>query len=447
MATTMFLRTLFSGIFVLLLFAIEIFANETPETHPFYPGPMARSGDNLLITSTNANLKYGNGALFSIDISLIELAILSKKEEVPTLTDDGVGPFYAQPIPSHASFFAKSETQNNVYLLNKGESQLSTVDQALADCMSTKPGKCNDIPSKKLQTLDAKSMAIFARGSKEFALIAFGGNGQLEEIEFLAGGSFKQKRIIPLFTYVVDTDTPEAHNVKVQKIEILKASDSGYAQDYLVAALTMPIRKDDPTRNDSSIALTDANRVSQNYLVWTPLENILKAKPKKSLFNFLNLSSILKSNTLQDFMLLPKHEQLIVISKDVSSIAAFELEEHDAKLKIGQNPKSKETCSFPLKVAYAPSTDLLYVTCFEKRTILGIDPLSLEPVLSNFNFGHGPFELLVDESDPSTPLLYVSFYLDGSIGVYTLMNEDGEATLTPALRIFTQGPANHEGGL
>ncbi len=88
--------------------------------------------------------------------------------------------------------------------------------------------------------------------------------------------------------------------------------------------------------------------------------------------------------------------------------------------------------------------DRLLVTCFSSDTVMALDPYTLSVTDQVADFGRGPYDIVVDDAGP-TPVVYVSNFLDNSVSVLDLVDDEGEVRLAPKGRIGLPAPPPEDG--
>ena len=141
-------------------------------------------------------------------------------------------------------------------------------------------------------------------------------------------------------------------------------------------------------------------------------------------------------------------DALVVLLQNPDAIVRFSIDDADDHLTL---TAVESTCLQPLGLAVAPidadgdaataPITRLLVTCHGADEVIALDPRTLQITDASRFFGRGPYDVVVDTA---RNVAFVSFFLDDSIGVFSLV-DDGEVRLTPVGRLGAALPPAEDG--
>jgi len=436
------------------LILIFLGANNCPDegsdnismSHPVFPGTLLINSDGLFVTSRNEALQYSSGALLSVGSS----ELTSKQDlESPKQAFEGL------EIPSFALALTEVPDSNSrsFLFLTQELNHLHFVDSSSGKLVET---------SVRLPRNNPADILILTNGDTELTgLISYGSNGYLQNFS-LTRGEFKLGREILLYEALLETKSSstekDPRKVKVIKSALLSKAKTGMLEDHVLLALEAP-QSSEARKKNSLTALnpTDALLAKMvSYLVWMPVGSLISQKiPDQTQINKLDLSDMLGALHIVDLNLTDNSadDNLVTVlmqNSDLIANLAYEMETDDSgnqDLKFVSKHTVHATCENPVDLAVSNDLKMAYVACFNNDNfspVVGHDLNSLETLVKNKKFGLGPTNLLVNKSGSSYSL-FVSYNLDGSVGVFDLGSLEAPE-MTPRMRLFPQTPRNIIGG-
>jgi hypothetical protein len=180
------------------------------------------------------------------------------------------------------------------------------------------------------------------------------------------------------------------------------------------------------------------------YFSSTPFIDLAYFEPSRgsqAVVHMESLTGIAGATSARGLTLSPDGDAIFVLLREPDAVLRMNLVETDGRLSV-QTSQMTSTCKNPTAMAafQLPDTtqggqrDYLMITCFSDDTISIYDAISLSQIDVLRYFGRGPFDVAIN-SHVSPPEAYVSFFLDNSIGVFSLQNESGGAHLQARGRI------------
>jgi hypothetical protein len=163
------------------------------------------------------------------------------------------------------------------------------------------------------------------------------------------------------------------------------------------------------------------------------------------------------STSMRDLVLVPGESgeagALVAILRGPDAVARFDIDD-DGGLPSLRLTALAPTCASPVKLAYAriplgdeasgDGVDRVLITCQGGDVIEAIDPLSLRATDAVRFLGRSPYDVVVHTA-VSPPEAYVSFFLDNSVGVLHLVDDDGAPRLVVRGRIGEAAPRPEDG--
>jgi len=113
-------------------------------------------------------------------------------------------------------------------------------------------------------------------------------------------------------------------------------------------------------------------------------------------------------------------------------------------------PSQVPACKDPADLKLSPAKEVFLLACQSDNEVIVYDSKSLSPIgsdrIETGPFGRGPVRIWFDRRSERKNRAYISYFLDGSIGVMDINLTNGQHVATMVDRIFTSGPAWREGG-
>jgi hypothetical protein len=144
----------------------------------------------------------------------------------------------------------------------------------------------------------------------------------------------------------------------------------------------------------------------------------------------------------------PDARALVMTLRAPDAVARFAIDDATQTIRL---TALRDTCKEPTGLASVdvdvdgdpatPATSRLLLTCQGSEAIQALDPRTLEITDAVRFFGRSPYDVVVDATHQ---LAFVSFFLDNSIGVLSLVDE-GVVRLTPVGRLGAALPPPEDG--
>jgi hypothetical protein len=387
---------------------------ELPLDGPRFPTGLAVTPDgaHLVVVSSNFDLAFDEGGLLIADLSTVRKA-----------TRDGDGDVVVEDaymsgvlIPSFGDLPILSSDGRRVLVPSRGANLVSSVELSAEGRLSCggkdKPQHCGVAPrALQLPANDPLGAAVLTE--------TLDSDGNVQRITALS--TLLSSPEVFLFS-----DDPARSGSK--RMEIQGSLNLGEAVAGVRSVVLRPALYGSPS---VAIAATELNpnlsgAVGALLAVFEPIN--------AADVSLLDVSFDTGAIELRDLVLVPgvdgDDDALVAVLRQPDGLARFELDD-GGRLPIPRLAGLAPTCRTPTSLALAepvPGVKRLLLTCQEGDVVQMIDPVTLAPTDVVRFAGRAPYEVVVNaQADP--PEAYVSFFLDNSVGVFTLA--DGDA---PALR-------------
>lgn len=408
---------------------------EVPLDEPVFPTGLAIAGDNLLVVSSNFDLRFRDGALLVGDLTTVReesregdasvvvegaydnAALLAPFGEKPAVTSGGERAY----VPTR-----RANVINAVDISPDGALECGGVDGATP--------RCQEPFALQLQDNDPFDIVILGEQRED---------GVLVRTDALVA-NLASPRLV-LFSDDVRREGAE-------RMRIEGSVDLGEDVAGVRSALLRPaVAGTDPVIiAGADIAPAGGSRGA--------ILAVLQPRTGSPVERF-DVTDATGALSLREVVLVPgddgDNDALIVALRGISTsgpeaLARFEIDD-DGGLPSLRLSTLASSCVQPTSLAYAriptaggEEVDRVLVTCQTSEAVEAVDPVTLQPTDAVRFAGRGPYDVVVSTAvDP--PEAYVSFFLDNSIGILHLVDDEGEPRLVFRGRIGEQAPQPETG--
>jgi hypothetical protein len=415
----------------------ETAGNLPPLTRPLYPTGIAlHPTENMLaVVSSNFDLRHASGALLLADLDQVT-------SDLANGNDDGTAislmPYVdAAFIPSFGNRPVWSTDGARLVLPVRDDNRLIEVNLDLA---TTKPRlTCGDRFDDETPTCDASPYAVTLAGSDPYSVVLY------EETPDRISGVVGLVSSPDLYFFTIRPSLDGFDRIRMAPLSL--AGDALGVRGLAVRSVgnmrtvfATVDRLGTSTRGLSSVVFFDPTRAN-------PVSGDTSAVVVRS----IDLFDLTGSSSARDLAVTPDGDGLLVLLRLPDGLLRLDITPTGSTVALelgGLGP----TCREPSAIAIARLTgtrfgdvDRAIVTCFGSDAVVGHDPLHLHETDAARFFGDGPFDVVIDARPDRGPAAYVSYFLDDSIGVFSLVDENGDVRLTPKGRIGTARPPREDG--
>lgn len=404
--------------------ARDIEGANPPTDRPHFPVGMAvhPTANLLAVVSSNFDLEFNRGAILLADLDAVDAAIAAAADETaPTVEDAYVAAAF---IPSFGHRPVFNASGDRVLLATRGENRVFEIDVELDPPRLD----CGDDGETPLCGEAPRAFQVPGNDPFDLAIISEDEDGGLRGVTTLLASA-------QIFFFDLDPDRVDDGRLRLvnptltlgdwlaenEEVVGVRGMQLRPASDDVPAHLFATVDRGDPT---TGLLSTD--------LVW------FEAVPEPRRFDFLNLESETLAASARAVAPTPSGDVLALL-RSPDALARVEVRPSGSRLN-AELTATVSTCRDPtsLTVARIPTpagdVDRAFVTCFENDAVLVYDPETLSETDAIRFFGVGPYDVVVDTAhDP--PRAYVSYFLDDTIGVFDLVDDDGAARVVPRARI------------
>ena len=155
-----------------------------------------------------------------------------------------------------------------------------------------------------------------------------------------------------------------------------------------------------------------------------------------------DLTEDIGSLSTRAIALTPSQDALLVLMRNPPAIARYDITGQGAGTRMRLTAVAG-TCDDPIRIIATTFEDgdgvvheRALLTCFSDDSLVSYDPVTLAELDSLLFFGRGPYDVVTQGSRA-----YVSYFLDDSVGVIDMVDDEGRLQLTARGRIGTPRPA------
>lgn len=398
----------------------DLTRDEAPRDRVFFPSGLAQSGEFLVLSSTNAALRYESGAMVALDLQKIDAGLSTPSSETVKFGKEAIASIIGAPSFGTQPLIVDSNT-----LLATGRAESKLFSMPFTQGLLSGTSADIDIGFAPY------FMQIFHRPN--LSSVVFVAGLTSDKILVIDPQSMKIVNTIELSGLVTQEDgkgrpkkNPAQITVSGLKILLSPPPPAAPREPMLFIGCSLYDHRE--------VRFIEAKSAQ---LLWVPINEALISgtvdNNTVSSFSFDKNKHMGKE--IHGFSISPDLNELYVVLHRPDSLARIDFTKYkqpNVPILTGVVP----TCHYPMDVAV--SSTLVYVACFTEA-IAAYDRLSLDQLHVNRDLGRGPTSLLLD-SRPGKTRLYVSYYLDSTIGIFS---DD----LVPLGSIFEPIPENQDGGM
>lgn len=393
-----------------------------PTDRAQFPTGLAVAGDDLVVVSSNFDLSFESGALLRADLKNVRSTLDGGADVV----DDAYSS--AVTLPSFGDAPVVDATGEHVFVTTRGDNQLHEV--SLKDGVVSCGGSdvCGVAP-----------FSLQLGQNDPFNVVLFGVDGDGVTRGMITHLVANQAEI---FTFNPAAD--DASRLRVER----DAINFGDNVDGVRGAVLRPAVAG---VNEAQVFLT--LEVTLDGVVVGTSVGVFDVPDVERGDNVTVTGIDVTAETGAIFA----RGMAVVTDADGSVSVVVALRGPDALARFAYNDRTgaftlthlTESCVEPTTLVYVDGAsvgtagvDRLLLTCQGGEVVQALDPHTLEVEDAVRFFGRDPYALAVDVAHAQA---FVSFFLDGSIGVFDLKDADGNAKLIARGRIGTALPAPEDG--
>ncbi len=413
---------------VLALAGCEPPATGVPLDHPVYPTGLAvhPRGDRLAVVSSSFDLAYDDGALLLADLDLVRDGLA--RSDAADRRDAIVEGAYVKaallpPFGDRPVFSSRGE---RLLVATRGNNLLSSVDvdpDTGFSCSAVEDGtpRCGKSPQ-----------ALQLPESDPFDVLVLSEERDADDVLTRVDGLVTLLSSSTVYLFRDDRERAGAAQMQI--------SGTVELGDAVIGVRATAVR----TRNDQTHVLAAVDSSSTTGTAALLVMFLPSADATLSIFD---VTSAMGALSLRDVLVVPgaagAPDTIIAVTRAPDAIVRLEVDD------LPSGPALRlagvaESCATPTSLALANlgSVTRVLVTCQASGTIEALDPATLDVTDAVRFVGRAPYDVAVN---PTLPEAYVSFFLDDSIGVLSLVDATGAPRFTFLGRIGTPTPKPEDG--
>jgi DNA-binding beta-propeller fold protein YncE len=400
----------------------DLVGEDPPAQSAHFPQGLALhpDGKHLLVVSSNFDLKYNRGALLVADLDAVDQALANGAAESPLerqVPGDAAW-VSAAFIPSFGSRPALTPDGKRAFVATRGANQIAEVEISANGTLSC--GEDSEEGAAPECGQGSRVLQVPANDPYHLVLTA-ASESRVDGVATKLGSA-------QVVGFVLDPQRDDGSRLRLSALWSLgedvlgvrgiAALDTGRGPALLVGTEVL-----DPSSRQgfaAELAVLDARLP----------ENLVRTRH--------SLTEDLGARSVREVTLTADGKNALVILRVPDGIARYAIDEDvDGRIRL-QLAASVGACRSPTAIRTftldTPSGPLerAALTCFDDDTLLLVDPLTLATTDASRFFGRGPSDVVVDVVRNR---LYVSYFLDDTIGVFSLVDDDGNARLQALGRI------------
>lgn len=398
-----------------------------PLDHPLFPTGLAVANDRLLVVSSDFNLANNEGALLSAELATVRAAVApSGADEVVAGADAYVAGAVLPPLGDRPVLTSGGE---RVYLPTRGTNRVVVLDVAPDGALSCGAADLVTVGAAAgAPRCGGNSNALQLTANDPFEVVVL---DETREGDALVRVDAMAMLLSSPEVVFFSDDTRRDGAARVQRDATL---DLGTAIGGVRSAVLRPaVAGSDRVVIAATDLSRDASLLGARILLFQPSAD--------SEIRSFDVTLATGSLSMRDVLLVPGEDgdddALLAVLHDPDALARFEIDDAGAVPNLRLSALSS-TCRAPQSLARAiiPSAagtiDRVLLTCRDGNVVEAIDPLTLRTTDAVRFLGRGPYDVVVNDAVDAVEV-YVSFFLDGSIGVLRFLEGDAAGDGAPHL--------------
>lgn len=399
-----------------------------PNDRPSFPSGLAQVGNFLAVVSSNFDLRYDTAGIFWLDLGKIDEMLdrfdenVSPEKRVIKGNEIGALRIDLDAFGGSPGVFINQSIQSNLLVATREKNLLTNFSIE---------GNILGAPQNiALNMRDPFVVETLEKNGKNIAIVSALTGSELKIIRFSGSkANLADKSIVlPSLESSVKNVESKATKVRVKGMSVYHSKDATKDPVLVVAVETFP--------EGETVFLP--GRVNSARLIWFDLtDELLKGGTvSKDKFKELDLTKRKLGKRIHGLRFSPDGSDLYVIMQNNDSLIRVDLRLSQNEVEPPVIKGVNSTCKEPIDLVV--DENQVFVACFKEHAIASYDRFSLRELKVNRGFGLGPIKLLIDKRPAQNDRLYVSYFLDNSIGIF-------DKRLKPTARIFKRVDVNNDG--
>ena len=413
-----------------------------PSDRPYYPAGMVQQENRLLVVSANFDKRYSSGSVLSIDLNEVDKLLDPNKAIFPgdlkNTSFTWIPSFGESPVlVSGGLLLLSREHQQMLHLDLNSTSGALSCGTAKGDCTSASVLTALNYryPYYMEMLWGGEGIIGYLEAPRRRPLNQTGSVDEWAELQRFSFDA-TTKQISLKETYRIQDIIPKDPPDPTKPTVLVPDQTQMFAR---LGAMKV-FDKNLFVGVDALLSYGDLNSTKKNAkLLWFSLsENSFDAKEVKE----FNLSSEISAQMIKGFDFTAT--RMYVILEEPGTLVRLDIVRDD-KNKISDLKRADQvsSCEGPAAVSVAPNGQAVLVVCERSHDVVSYRPDSFAPLSLVRNSGRSPVRIWFDTRGDKKDRFYVSYFFDGSIGVFEL---DANGKINPLGRIFPQSAPNHKGG-
>ena len=407
------------------------------ETAAYPTGIAIHPEENLLgVVSSNYDLANPTGAF-----SMANLDDVADQLDDVLVAEGPLGSipepyFQSVSIPSFGHRPVYSPSGEQIFVATRGDNLIAEIEMAIGSGNSVELS-CGEIDEDTdVLFCEDENYQLRVPATDPYDLVLF------EQEDNLVKGAVALISHDEVLFFESDTSAaPEARN------RITGALSLGLN---ILGARSMVYRAE----TNQSSGLLFAAVESYGYTSTKPLISIVYFDPTRGpsgVVRAFSLSDFTGSSSARALSLTHDETALVLALREPDALLRIHIEDTGGTVKLVPG-YMVPTCRNPTSIApfqltdvsSSDASDFILVACYSDDSLMLYDAQSLTQLGAVRHFGRGPFDIAINHH-VSPPEAYVSYFLDNSVGVFSLQDSSGAPALKPKGRLGQASPKPEDG--
>jgi hypothetical protein len=391
-------------------------------------------GRHIAVVSSNFDLGFSRGALFMVDLDLVDER-LGVPGRVVNLVDDVFNQVVVIPPFGNEPVFARGG--DFLLLSARGENILLEIPLSLDEGRVDFGCRFSEELGAPLCGLAPSSLQV--PGNDPFLVVV------IAESEQRVIGLITTLSSPQIFYFRLNFERTDDQRLTLDN-RSFSLDEEGYTLEGIprgVRGLALRPRVGEiPSHAFVAVERTAPGRLGRAIdLVWFDAQ-----EGRRQGLRSLDLTALTGSIEVRDVAISPGGDAVFVLLRNPDALVRVELENDEGGVSARLGGITS-TCFQPVDLATArlspagaDAFERVYVGCFDNDTVLAYETRTLFETETLRNMGRGPYSLSVDPGH-EPPRLYVSFFLDDTVGVVDLTDAAGLPAMLPRAVLGTIRPS------
>ncbi len=385
-------------------------------------------GRYLAVASSNFDLRYNRGALLLADLDIVDRALEGASSPIDVSAEVQGAYVAGALIPSFGNRPLFVEDGSRVLLAARDGNRVVEVP---VDTSGARPSiDCGAVEADGTPTCGIAPFVLDMPTNDPFELVL------TTQSDSVWRGMVASLGDSEVFAFRVRDDVDTA-----RRAQLLSTDSIDFGEDVLSVRGLALRTVDTPVMFATRELAQEGTTQLRSELAWWVQEDGRDATVRTQ-----DLTTDVGPLSVRSMTLTPNQDALLILMRNPPAIARYDITGSGSGTRV-RLAGSVGTCDDPIRITVSEFEDgagvpmtRAFLTCFGDDSVVAYDPVTLTELDSLRFFGFGPYDVVTHGQRA-----YVSYFLDDTIGVVDLVDDDGRAKLTPRGRIGTPKPTTEDG--